>query len=108
MCRAVANAVRVAMEPPLTKSPPADVGRPQSCRSQSMVTSSISAGPEATAQEPTNGLKPATSASAMALTKLLGLGTKEKKRGCDTERKLLKHPAAPAAKRPRQAFLAPV
>ncbi len=74
----------MAAEPPETKSPPAVAGRPQICRSQSTVTSSTSAGPAPANQVPTKGFQPAARASAMALTKLPGAGTKAKKRGWET------------------------
>ncbi len=79
--RATTSAVRLATEPPLTKSPPAPSGRPQRRRSQSTTTSSTCAGPGPSSQVPQNGLRPAARASATTPTKLLGLGTKAKKRG---------------------------
>jgi hypothetical protein len=74
----------LAIEPPLTKSPPAPFGRPHASRSQSTVTSSIWAGPDASNQVPAKTLNPATGASAMTPMKLLGPGTKAKKRGWST------------------------
>ena len=66
--------VTFAIDPPLTKSPPAPAGSPQISRSQSTVTSSTSEGPEEASQVPWKTFIPATSASAIAPTKLLGPG----------------------------------
>ena len=71
-------AVRFATEPPLTNSPDAETGKPHSCFIQSIVTSSITVGPDASSQVPEYTLYPVASVSAITDTKLIGLGTKAK------------------------------
>ena len=76
--------MRFAIEPPLTSTPPADSGRPHICRSQSSTVTSISAAAEPSSATPVNTLNPPANASAIALTKLLGLGANAKNRGWST------------------------
>ena len=74
--RAATSALRLAMEPPLTKVPPADAGKPARSASQRSTASSASTAAPASRRLPPNTMAAGSAMSAIAAATVGVPGTK--------------------------------